>query len=275
MPIITETLCELLPYALACCWLRRQPMPISGASIILMTCKPLGLISGLINGRQLELVLDEVEDLATEGLGDPGSVCPSRLRLRSTGGDAERVDQQPVSSGPRYEEYFLVPVLVCAPVLGDDLRNLRRGCGSGSRNYCLGVLSFCPVDSLVNALVSSRQLCRFVNRELFDVLAPVFRASVHCVAVDQLFVMDLHPADLRPGRRTGGYLTLTSKFATSCPFPSIIKKLVAPVTVFEVTTSIRSVGPGTASATSVLPAITDANGRGDLNRIVKPGGISI
>ena len=41
--------------------------------------------------------------------------------------------------------------------------------------------------------MSSRQLCRFLRRDLFDVLAPVFRASVHCEASDQLFVMNLDP----------------------------------------------------------------------------------
>ena len=42
--------------------------------------------------------------------------------------------------------------------------------------------------------MSSRQLCRFLRRDLFDVLAPIFRASVHCEAGDQLFVMNLDPA---------------------------------------------------------------------------------
>ena len=41
--------------------------------------------------------------------------------------------------------------------------------------------------------MSSRQLCRFLRHDLFDVLAPVFRASVHCEAGDQLFVINLDP----------------------------------------------------------------------------------
>jgi hypothetical protein len=55
----------------------------------------------------------------------------------------------------------------------------------------------CRVNILVDALVlvkmSSRQLCRFLRRDLVDVLAPVFRASVHCEAGNQLFVMNLDP----------------------------------------------------------------------------------
>jgi hypothetical protein len=82
-----------------------------------------------------------------------------------------------------------------APVFGDDVRNMRQGRPdkllSGRLVYA------CRVDILVNVLVlvkmTSRQLCRFLRRDLLDVLAPVFRASVHCEAGDQLFVMNLDP----------------------------------------------------------------------------------
>ena len=52
----------------------------------------------------------------------------------STGGDAERVEfNSPFRRGPRYEQHFLVAVLVTAAVLGDDERNLRQRSGQHRR----------------------------------------------------------------------------------------------------------------------------------------------
>ena len=50
----------------------------------------------------------------------------------STGGDAERVEfNTPFRRGPRYEQHFLVAVLVTAAVLGDE--NLRQRSGQHRR----------------------------------------------------------------------------------------------------------------------------------------------
>ena len=74
-----------------------------------------------------------------------------------------------------------------------------RNMGQGRADELLfgRLICGCRVNILVDALVlvkmSSRQLCRFLRRDLVDVLAPVFRASVHCEAGDQLFVMNLDP----------------------------------------------------------------------------------
>ena len=76
-----------------------------------------------------------------------------------------------------------------------DVRNMGQG---RADELLFGrLICGCRVNILVDALVlvkmSSRQLCRFLRRDLLDVLAPVFRASVHCEAGDQLFVMNLDP----------------------------------------------------------------------------------
>ena len=41
--------------------------------------------------------------------------------------------------------------------------------------------------------MSSRQRCRFLRRDLVDVLAPVFPTSVGCEAGEQRLVMNLDP----------------------------------------------------------------------------------
>ena len=52
----------------------------------------------------------------------------------STGSDAERVEfNSSFRRGPRYEQHFLVAVLVTGAVLGDDVRNLRQRSGQHRR----------------------------------------------------------------------------------------------------------------------------------------------
>ena len=140
-----------------------------------------------------------------------------------------------------------------APVLGDDVRNKRQG---KADELLSGRLIYgCRVDTLVNALVlvkmSSRQLCRFLRRDLFDVLAPVFRASVHCEAGDQLFVMNWTLLAAPSSTRT---LMLGNR-----AFLSSRKMILVSPTAWGVRTTVRS-SCAVASTIFGFPIIMVLNG---------------
>ena len=111
--------------------------------------------------------------------------------------------------------------------------------------------------------MSCRQLCRFLRRDLVDVLAPVFRASVHCEAGEQLFVMNLDPT--RPAPSSTRTLMLVTR-----TFLSSRKMILVSPTAWGVRMTVRS-SCAVASTIFGFPINMVLNGLSVVNVDIKLG----